>query len=282
METSRREMPDADQIAHFRFPVTWNSLVNQHVLTPSIRTPRAANDSTVQWSMVVPRMPSPAPALALPAAGLSEIASFAQPRYVAPKFEVSLDAATLAVKVILLAGVAMLVIPGWRDTGSPGARAVEMESAMNRANWVQDAVDLPPRPKPTGEFVLFRPSLDKPDYRLEFNWRANPRSLAWVFRVADTDNYYGVRMKLVGPRTISVEHFLKYRGVERSRVSKVVALSRAYLAVRMDAAGSTFKIFADGSAISQWTDNRLAWGGIGFLENGNNRTDVQSVRVSFP
>ncbi len=277
MDTSRRDVPDADQIAHFRFPVTWNSLVNTRVLAPSVpsltaEAPHAAHDSTVRWSMVVPKMPHPAPALALPAAGLGETAAFAPPRYVAPKFEVSLDSATLAVKVILLAAVAMLVVPGWRDTGSPGARAIEIESAMCSTNWVRG---------PSADVALYRPSLDQADYRIEFNWNINPRGVASVFRVTDA-GYYGVRIKPISARSLAVEHFVKYRGAERSRVLKTAAVARQDVAVRLDALGPAFRVSIDGKTVVQWTDNRLAAGGVGFLDGANNRPDVQGLRIAFP
>ena len=76
-------------------------------------------------------MAAPAASVRLLAAPSAQTARFAAPRYVVPKFEVSSDSVSLAVKVVLSAAVALLLAPGWRNNGSPGARALELESTMS-------------------------------------------------------------------------------------------------------------------------------------------------------
>ena len=286
-ETAQSGALEAEQLAPFRFLVTWSSLV-EHGVDPG--TPSSANNLPVeagparangvagaQWSMVVPRMAQPAAVAALPAAGAFEAARFSRPRYVAPRFEVSLQSVPLFVKTLLSGAVAMLLIPGWRDTGSPGARAVQLESTMSAANFV-------PASTREGGVAIDRTSLGRTDYRLQFNWSVNPSGIAWVFRFKDADNYYGVRVNPAGSQALSVEHYAVYKGAIRSRTAKLAPLvSRdASVGIRMDAAGSQFKIFVNGNQVGQWSDAHLTTGGLGFMEDGAVRNDVTSVRISFP
>jgi len=285
-EAARGGALDAEQVAPFQFPLTWSSLVDADVfasgnnLPVPVKSPRSGFDPGARWSMVVPRMDQPAPAMALPAGGVIEAARFAAPRYVAPRFEVSLDSASLAVKMLLSAAVAMLLIPGWRDTGSAGARAVQLESTMSAANWVRELTR-------DGTVALYRASVDKTDYRLQFNWNVNSRGIAWLFRFQDASNYYGVRIKGAGSapsRTLSIEHFAEINGAARSRTVKLATLASrdTTVPIRMEASSSQFRIYVNSAPISQWTDTRLAAGGVGFIDNGAVHKDVQSVRISFP
>lgn len=274
------DLRETEQAVRFQFPVTWSTLLDPSVLAPpGERTQvvqKAASGSSVQWAMVIPKLAPPAATRLLPATS-TEPAQFAAPKYVVPKFEVSSAPASLTVKVLLSASLALLLIPGWRNTDSPGARAVQVESRMSERGWVHRSADL----------VLYSPSLSRADYRMEFTWRVNPQGVAWAFRAKDRDNYYAVRIKPLGPepsRMLSVEHFTRYRGVEKSRVVKLLTWSKddPSVHVKMDVAGSTFKLHLGGNVVSQWTDSRLLTGGLGFIEDGNHRAEVQSVQISFP
>lgn len=284
IETARGGIADAEQMTPFHFPVIWSSLVDPGALAsinnlPVIAEPRPTGyDPAMQWSMVVPKM-TQAAALALPAAG-SEVARFAAPRYVAPRFEVSLHSASLAVKMLLSAAVVMLLVPGWRDAGSPGASAVQLESTLSETNWLRQSA-------PDGNLVLYRPSSGQADYRLQFNWSVNPRGVAWVFRFQDAGNYYGVRIKPFGPmpfRRLSVERFAIHNGAAQSRSTKLLTLPGRYAAIpiRMDAAGASFKIYLAGNPVIQWMDTRLTTGSLGFFEDGAGHGEMHSIRISFP
>lgn len=275
------DLIETDQAASFRFPLTWAALVDSHAplvsqTVPVVAPRTATRDPGLQWAMVVPKFAPPAaPTLLLAPVDAGETPRFDAPKYVVPRFEVKSDSASLAVKLVLSAFVILLFIPGWRNTGSPGARAVEAESTMSARDWI----------RPSGELALFEPSLGQADYRIEFNWRVNPRGLAWVFRAQDKDNYYAFRIKPDAggaSRMLSVSHFMVYRGVEKSRTTKATAISKddPSLRVKMDVAGSAFKLYLDGVPVSQWNDTRLTTGGFGFLEAGPERARVQSLRMS--
>ncbi len=291
--TSTSKVAEAEQAVRFRFPVTWSNLLNPAALVRSsdktpVVVPQNASSSTVQWSMVVPRLATPAASVGLlPAPPSTQSAQFAAPKYVVPKFEVSTGSASLTVKVLLSAAVALLVVPGWRNNGSAGARAVELESTLNERGWVRMPASGAASSKIERQLVLNSSSLGATDYRLDFTWRINPHGVAWIFRAKDNNNYYAVRIKPVEPessRLLSVERSIMYHGIEKLRAPKVLALAGkdSNLHVRMDVAGPIFVLYLDGLAMSKWTDTRLTSGGVGFVEEGNKPPDVQSVRISSP
>ena len=278
------DLRETELAVPFRFPVTWSTLLDPSALSPPgdrtqvVMSQNAASDSTVQWAMVIPKLAPPSAAIRLlPAADSAEPAQFSAPKYIVPKFEVSSDPASLTVKVLLSASLALFLIPGWRNNSSAGARAVQVESTMAERGWTHQAPEL----------VLYTPSLSYTDYRMEFTWRVNSKGVAWVFRAKDRENYYAVRIKPQGSGSshmFSVERFTLHRAVEKSRAVKVVAGSKAdpsLLHIKLDVAGSTFRLYLDEKAVSQWTDTRLPTGGLGFIEEGNQRAEVQSLRISL-
>jgi hypothetical protein len=277
------DLRDSKQAARFDYPVTWSTLVDPKGPAPFgskgqvAKTARRNFDSSFQWSMVVPRFTPASPGThLLTAGGEAAIAQFDVPKYVVPKFEVSTPSASLAVKLVLSVSLAMLLVPGWRNIGSAGARAVEVESTLSQRGWIHSSPGL----------LLYLPSLDKADYRIEFNWPASPQGVAWVFRAKDDKNYYGVRIKPVSPedlRKFSIERIAMYRGVQNSRMVRTVMLPQddPIARVKLDVNVSAFTLSLNGKTVSQWTDPRLTSGGVGFLQAGTQRAAVQSLRISL-
>jgi hypothetical protein len=218
--------------------------------------------------------------LLLPAVESGWTATFAAPRYVVPKFEVSSGSSSLAVKVLLSVSAALLLVPGWTNNGSPGARAVEMESSLRESGWDRVSAGQ------SRQLVLYRAALGATNYRLDFTWRISPQGVTSVFRATDGNNYYAVRIKRVGSetsRTFSVERFAVVHGIEKSHAQRILTLpgKNASLHAALDITGSLFRLYVEGNLVSQWTDSRLTTGGLGFLEEGSQRTEVQSTRISF-
>ena len=136
------------------------------------------------------------------------------------------------------------------------------------------------------QLVLYRPSLNAADGRLEFTWRVDEKGVGWVFRAKDVNNYYAARIKVVRPgpaATLAVEHFTVYQGAESAHSEKVLAFSRSVpvLSIRMEVAGPSFTLYLQGSAAEYWSDTRLTTGGVGFYEERNRPAEVQSLRMSF-
>lgn len=274
---------DTERSVRFRFPVTWTSLVDPSALDPEPKQAQvaaplfSAAESTTEWSMVIPRLApaAPAPRL-LPATDSSWDASFAPPKYVLPKFEVSSVSASIAVKLVLCASIIMLTIPGWRNINSPGARAIEMESSMSQRAWARESAG------PAKQLALYRAAEGAADYRLDFTWKSNPQGVSWVFRVKDAKNYFAARIKPSAGGFL-IERYAVINGIGKSRVLRTLALpgKDPILRIATQVAGPAFQISVNGNPVSQWTDARLTSGGVGFLEDGRQPLGLQTVRVTI-
>ena len=158
---------------------------------------------------------------------------------------------------------------------------------MGAGGWVRDPVArTEPGYKQLRQLVLYRPSMNAKDCRLEFTWPVGTLGVGWVFRAKDRGNYYAMRIKVVKPGpspTMSVEHFTVYHGVEGGHSEKVLVFSRnePALRIRMEVAGPAYTLYLQGNATEYWNDTRLSAGGLGFFEERNQGVEVQSVRMLF-
>lgn len=197
-------------------------------------------------------------------------------------------ASFLSVKYILV-GVALIASAAalLKHFGSGRKDGLEIQTSTQAGGWAREAVTrMDAGFNRSRELVVYRPSLKAADCRFEFDWKPQSAALGWVFRARDTANYYAMTIKLVQERptpTVSIAHFAVYRGIESGRSEKVLVLPRSepLLRIRTDIAGPTFTIYVGSNAAEYWTDARIVSGGLGFLEEWHQGSDVQSVRMSF-
>jgi hypothetical protein len=52
--------------------------------------------------------------------------------------------------------------------------------------------------------------------------------------------------------------------------------------VRVDAAGPRFTFYVQNQIVEDWEDDRLRTGGVGFINEREERGEVSSVQISFP
>jgi hypothetical protein len=170
---------------------------------------------------------------------------------------------------------------GWVVHVSPPAAAMETGGAGWVSEWVSD-----PRGSALGRQIsLYRPSMGMSDYRLEFTGRIERKSLGWVFRAADTKNYYVGKVQVSEPTgRLAVTRFAVVRGVEgpRTRITLPLIPGSETLRVRLDAKQSQFTIYVQNEVVDDWQDDQVASGGVGFLSERDERGQVESVQISFP
>lgn len=269
--------------------------------------PKTASGPSVQWEMVIPKMDRPVakaaiasepipPALREP---LPRPEPLPVPSAPAPTsvlqigterhwvFRMKPGALSFAGKLVvggtLTAAVSIALVLRGYFPHSPAS----VETGTRSGGWMRESSTplgaIQPR-----QLVLYRPSLGATDCRLEFTWKVSDHALAWTFRAKDPENYYAMAIRALppGPSTaLSVEHFAVYQGVEGPHASKVLLLGETTtnlaVHVKMDVSGSTFKLYLEGNAADSWSDNRLAAGGLGFLEQPDQPVDVDRVRMSF-
>ncbi len=133
--------------------------------------------------------------------------------------------------------------------------------------------------------LLYGPSQEESDYRLEFAWTPDPKGVGLIYRSSDNGSYYVTKLRLEPSRlsTMIAEHFAVVSGVEGKHVQRLLATPRTASAihVRIDASGPAFTLYVQDTPVDQWNDPRLTTGGIGFFEERQQHASIQTVRFTF-
>jgi hypothetical protein len=138
----------------------------------------------------------------------------------------------------------------------------------------------------TGALALYSPTTSMADYQLEFTGEIEKKSLGWVFRAADTNNYYSVKLMTLksGPMpTVAVVRSAVIDGKEGPRTQVLlpfpVSKEQVYH-VRMEISGQFFTLFVQEQVVAFWSDDRLKTGGVGFFSGKGEQARLESVRVT--
>jgi len=273
-ETGLLQMPTApasvDQAVKFRFSITWSSVL------PG--TPFQPKTEAVQPALVPVRAGTGQPAVEVP-----PIEQFA-PNLYQPRAN---SRWKLLLGPALLAGIA---VPVWKLATSAPTRPknTEVETDTRGGGWLRESPSQGGAgAKQARQLILYQPSLNAYDGRLDFLWKVDDPGVGILFRAKDVANYYAVQIKVLSHTPtlkLSVDHYAVYLGNEGSHSEKVLVLTGndPVLHVRLDVAGPSFTMYLQGNAVEYWTDTRLTDGGFGFLEEWRRTADVRSVRMSFP
>jgi hypothetical protein len=306
-----------DYPVRFRFRVTWTCLSakgtsprtaapeTHSVFTapapPAIQPqqaivprPRAhAKDSAAQWEMVIPKMARPAPRTAPPPPAKPAPAPVNQSTpalymHAEPYASRIWKALSLEWKYILIPAV--LLGGGmwaWRkiDTPKPVVTRVETPARVPDGGWVRKDAYLAGA-RQGRQIVLYGPTRDESNYRIEFSWIPDAAGVGLVFRVRDTANYYAGRLRLVQSKpstALTVEHFAVSNGIEGRHSEKTITLlkSEPSVRVRQEASGPVFTLYVQDSPVDYWTDQRFTAGGLGFFEERKQQANVQSIRFAL-
>lgn len=138
-----------------------------------------------------------------------------------------------------------------------------------------------------GALALYSPTLPMADYSLEFLGQIGRRSLNWVFRAKDFRNYYAMRLVLTKPGPLPQASIVRYavidgkEGPARTLPLPMPIKGDTLYRVRMEVKGDTFTTYVQGQVVDNFTDDRLATGGIGFFTPPGDRTLLRWVEVSY-
>jgi len=137
------------------------------------------------------------------------------------------------------------------------------------------------------QITIYRPSLKLSDYRMEFKGEIEHKSLGWVFRATDPQNYYAMKLAITTPGLepkISLVKSVVSEGKEtqagKTALNLSVRLDTQY-SVRVDVRGSKFTTYVQGQQVDTWNDDQLKVGGAGFLNEREERGRIKSVSVSL-
>jgi hypothetical protein len=137
-----------------------------------------------------------------------------------------------------------------------------------------------------GQLALYRPSMNFTDYRLEFFGQIESKSMAWVVRARDSENYYAMKVSVLEPGLrpiVAIEHYPVVRGKKGHSVGmplNVMVHNNTPVLVAVVVKGNRFTASIEGQQVDSWTDDAPASGGVGFLSDAGARARLYWVRVS--
>jgi len=138
----------------------------------------------------------------------------------------------------------------------------------------------------TGQLALYRPSAAYSDYRLEFFAQIESKSMGWVVRARDRQNYYAMKFTVMEPGlrpVIAVVHYPVVGGKKGNQVevplSVMVHNDTAYH-VAVEVKGNRVVTSIEGQEVDRWTDDTLASGGVGFFSEPGERARLYWMKVA--
>lgn len=161
---------------------------------------------------------------------------------------------------------------------APGAAAEA--GTLIEQGWVTEWASDPGGSRRGRQLTIFKPSLKLADYHFVFSGRIETRALGWVIRASDTRNYYA--MKIVQePSGVVFTRWAVVDGRESSYSEKRLAVTAGTFQVQVDAKGPRFAVSIQGEPVEVWTDNRLAAGAVGFMNEREERGRTSTVQLKF-
>lgn len=137
-----------------------------------------------------------------------------------------------------------------------------------------------------GPLALYEPSLKLTDYQMQFLGMIDQKSMSWVARADDFENYYVIKLVVLksGPLpTIGLTRYAVIDGKAVDRVDRPVPIGAredTIYRVRMDVHGSNFSLEVQGQMVDTWTETRLKRGGIGFFTGRGEKSSIRWVQLT--
>jgi hypothetical protein len=158
---------------------------------------------------------------------------------------------------------------------------------MGEGGWVESWGGDPSGIHAGRQITIYRPSLKLSDYRIEFQGSIETQSIGWVFRAADPENYYALKLLKVSSGLSTRVALFKYlvlngRQTQVGRVPiDLPVQADTVFTVRTDVRGPQFSTYIQGREVDVWTDDQLKAGGVGFLNEREERGKVKSVSIRY-
>ena len=158
---------------------------------------------------------------------------------------------------------------------------------LGEGGWVEGWGGDPSGIHADRQITIYRPSLKLSDYRLEFQGSIDTKSIGWVFRASDPENYYAMKLMTVSaglsPKVALFKYLVangKQTQVGRVPIDLAVQPDTVF-DIRVDIRGPQFTTYIQGQQVDSWTDDQLKIGGAGFLNEREERGKVKSVSIRY-
>ena len=138
----------------------------------------------------------------------------------------------------------------------------------------------------TGQLALYRPSAVYSDYRLEFFAQIESKSMGWVVRARDLQNYYAMKFTVVDPGLrpiIAMVHYPVVGGKKGHKVEvplSVMVHNNTPYHVAVEVKGNRVTTSIEGQEVDRWVDDTLASGGVGFFSEPGERARLYWMKLA--
>jgi tetratricopeptide (TPR) repeat protein len=136
-----------------------------------------------------------------------------------------------------------------------------------------------------GQLALYRPSVPLSDYRFEFMAQIENKSVDWVVRARDANNYYAMKFAVLQPGPRPIVAMVRYPVIGGRKGNRVQTPLRMMIhantpyRVTVDVKGNRYRAYIEGQEADFWTEDRLTAGGVGFFREADERARVYWVKL---
>jgi hypothetical protein len=137
-----------------------------------------------------------------------------------------------------------------------------------------------------GRLALYKPSHDMTDYKMEFLTQIERKSVGWVFRAADDQNYYAMKLAVTEPGPRPLVALVRYQVIDGKKESRgetpvqVMMHNNRPYRVEVDVKGNQFLTSIEGQLVDTWSDDRLKSGGVGFFAEGSEKARLYWMKIT--
>jgi hypothetical protein len=138
----------------------------------------------------------------------------------------------------------------------------------------------------TGPLALYRPSMTLTDYDMNLLGQIEKKSIGWVYRARDYDNYYVMKITLTrgGPLPEAVvERYAVIQGKQSSYERRPLPLqvrTDTVYPISLNVKGDDFTLRVQGQVVDYWSDSRLKSGGVGLFSAKGEQARIRWIEVS--
>ncbi len=136
-----------------------------------------------------------------------------------------------------------------------------------------------------GQMALFQPTVNLRDYVLEMKAAVERRSIQWVVRASNPQNYHFSRLN-VTPGVPLTKLELERWTVVNGRMGRVTRLplphggaNQTLYSIRVEVKGDSVSTYLQDQVIDTFSDPRLQEGGIGLIGAGDDRPRIYGIHV---